>query len=65
MAYVETILYTENEQKAIIQPNETESGLVLVTREGSHVQDSRLYLTFEEAKELASLLEQSILRLKK
>lgn len=66
MAYVETRLYTEVGQIGIVQPNETDDGLVLVTREQEKgVVDSRLYLTFDEAKELASLLEQSITRLKK
>lgn len=66
MAYVETRLYTEVGQIGIVQPNETDDGLILVTREQEKgVVDSRLYLTFDEAKELASLLEQSITRLKK
>jgi len=66
MAYVETRLYTEGGQISIVQPNETDDGLILVTREQEKgVVDSRLYLTFDEAKELASLLEQSITRLKK
>lgn len=66
MAYVETRLYTEAGQISIVQPNETDNGLILVTREQEKgVVDSRLYLTFDEAKELASLLEQSILRIKK
>lgn len=66
MAYVETRLYTEVGQIGIVQPNETDDGLILVTREQEKgVVDSRLYLTFDEAKELASLLEQSVIRLKK
>ena len=64
MVYIETRLYTETAQIAIVQPTETNSGLVLVTMENDHT-DSRLYLTFDEAEALITMLQQNISRLKK
>jgi hypothetical protein len=63
MAYIETRLYTECEQIAIIQQNETDNGVVLITEEQDGKERSRLYLTFDEA--LITMLQQNILRLKK
>jgi hypothetical protein len=65
MAYIETRLYTECEQIAIIQQNETDNGVVLITEEQDGKERSRLYLTFDEAEALITMLQQNILRLKK
>lgn len=65
MAFIETRMFTDGEQIVALQPSETDSGVVLVTSEIDGSSDSRLYLTFEEAKQLASLLEQTVIRLKK
>lgn len=50
----EIVIYTEDQQ-AIVQPNECGKGVVLVTREEG-IDDVRLYLSFEEAKELGKEL---------
>jgi hypothetical protein len=65
MAYIETRLYTETEQIAIVQQNETDSGVVLITKELDEDETSRLYLTFDEAEALITMLQQNISRLKK
>lgn len=54
MVWKEVVLYTED-QKAIIQPTECRKGVVLVTRE-EEIDDVRLYLSLEEAKELGKEL---------
>jgi len=58
--FIEQRLYTQLEQTVIIQPNEDNNGLVLITREGiGEIQrDVRLYLTFEEADALCKLIQQ-------
>lgn len=58
--FIEQRLYTQIDQIVLIQPNENNNGVVLVTREGSgDVQhDARLYLTFEEADALCKLIQQ-------
>lgn len=57
--FVEQRLYTQIEQTVLIQPNESNNGLVLVTRENvDNTSDARLYLTFEEADVLCKLLQQ-------
>lgn len=58
--FIEQRLYTQLEQTVLIQPNENNDGLVLVTREGIGAlqQDVRLYLTFEEADALCKLIQQ-------
>lgn len=58
--FIEQRLYTQLEQTVLIQPNENNNGLVLITREGiGEIQrDARLYLTFEEADALCKLIQQ-------
>ena len=58
--FIEQRLYTQIEQTVLIQPNENNNGLILVTREGFGElgSDTRLYLTFEEADALCKLLQQ-------
>jgi len=58
--FIEQRLYTQLEQTVLIQPNENNNGLVLVTREGFEElkHDIRLYLTFEEADALCKSLQQ-------
>lgn len=68
--FVETRMFTEAEQIACIQPNETSDGIVLFTQEAfnptnSVAQEARLYLSFEEASELSNLLLATIARIKK
>jgi hypothetical protein len=65
MAYIETRMYTETEQIAIVQPNETDNGVVLITKELDEDESSRLYLSFDEAEALITMLQQNISRLKK
>ena len=58
-AFIEHRLYTQIEQTALIQPNESNNGLVLVTRENAvGIADARLYLTFEEVDALCKSLQQ-------
>lgn len=64
--FVELRMFTVTEQIATIQPDETDTGLVLITQEiNQKDESSRLYLTFNEAKELARSLEVMINRVKK
>jgi hypothetical protein len=64
--FVELRMFTVTEQIATIQPDETDTGLVLITQEiNEKGESSRLYLTFNEAKELARSLEVMINRVKK
>jgi hypothetical protein len=57
--FIEQRLYTQIEQTVLIQPNENNNGLVLVTRENvDTTSDARLYLTFEEADALCKSLQQ-------
>ena len=58
--FIEQRLYTQLEQTVLIQPNEDNNGVVLVTREGYEgaQYDVRLYLTFEEADVLCNLIQQ-------
>jgi hypothetical protein len=57
--FIEQRLYTQIEQTVLIQPNEDNSGLVLVTRENAvGIADARLYLTFEEVDALCKSLQQ-------
>jgi hypothetical protein len=65
MTYIETRMYTETEQIAIVQSNETDNGVVLITKELDEDETSRLYLTFDEAEALITMLQQNISRLKK
>jgi len=59
-AFIEHRLYTQIEQTVLIQPNESNNGLVLVTREGfgELKSDIRLYLTFDEADALCKSIQQ-------
>lgn len=54
MVCKEVSIYTED-QKAIIHSNEVGDGLILVVREEG-VEDTRLYLSLEEAKVLGKEL---------
>jgi hypothetical protein len=65
MVFIETRMYTETEQIAIVQQNETDNGVVLITEEQEGNERSRLYLTFDEAEALIIMLQQNISRLKK
>jgi hypothetical protein len=57
--FIEQRLYTQIEQTALIQPNEDNSGLILVTRENAvGIADARLYLTFDEVDAVCKLLQQ-------
>ena len=57
--FIEQRLYTQIDQTALIQPNESNNGLVLVTRENvDTTSDARLYLTFEEVDALCKSLQQ-------
>jgi hypothetical protein len=57
--FIEQRLYTQIEQTALIQPNEDNNGLILVTRENAvGIADARLYLTFEEVDALCKSLQQ-------
>jgi hypothetical protein len=57
--FIEQRLYTQIEQTVLIQPNESNNGLVLVTRENvDTTSDVRLYLTFEEVDALCKSLQQ-------
>ena len=57
--FIEQRLYTQIEQTVLIQPNEDNNGLVLVTREHEvGIADARLYLTFEEVDALCKSLQQ-------
>ena len=65
MVWVERRLYTECEQIAVVQPNEFGDGVVLITRELNEEGSSRLYLTFDEAEALITMLQENISMLKK
>ena len=57
--FIEQRLYTQLEQTVLIQPNEDNNGLVLITRENvDTTSDTRLYLTFEEVDALCKSLQQ-------
>lgn len=58
--FIEQRLYTQTDQFAIIQPNETNNGLILITRdnEDMNIPEARLYLTFDEADALCKLIQQ-------
>ncbi len=57
--FIEQRMYTQTEQIAIVQPNETDNGVVLCVQEVSgSVRETRLYLTFDEVDALTKLLQQ-------
>lgn len=64
--FVEQRMFTITEQIAVVQPNETNDGIVLSTQEvlNKH-SDARLYLTPEEAIELSTMLKSMVDRIKK
>jgi hypothetical protein len=63
--FVEQRMFTITEQIAVVQPNETDNGIVLSTQEvlDKH-SDARLYLTPEEAIELSVMLKSMVDRIK-
>ena len=64
--FVELRMFTITEQIVTIQPDETNAGLVLITEEFNDKSSAtRLYLTFDEAKELMSSLDLMINKIKK
>ena len=63
--FVEQRMFTMTEQIAVIQPNDTNDGVVLCTQEISNKHsDARLYLTPEEAIELSVMLKSMVDRIK-
>lgn len=63
--FVEQRMFTITEQIAVVQPNETDNGIVLSTQEVSNEHsDARLYLTPEEAIELSVMLKSMVDRIK-
>jgi hypothetical protein len=64
--FVEQRMFTMTEQIAVVQPNETDDGIVLSTQEMdvSNRFESRLYLTPEEAIELSTMLKSMVDRIK-
>jgi hypothetical protein len=57
--FVEQRMYTQTEQIAIIQPNESDNGVVLCVQEATEsTTETRLYLTFDEVDVLSKLLQQ-------
>ena len=65
MTFIETRMFTDTEQIVSIQPNETDDGVILRTSEMDGTSESSVYLTFQEVRQLSSLLEQTVIRLKK
>jgi len=57
--FIEQRMFTQTEQIAIIQPNESDNGIVLCVQEATEsTKETRLYLTFQEAEVLSGLLQQ-------
>jgi hypothetical protein len=57
--FIEQRMYTQTEQIAIVQPNETDNGIVLCVQEATEsIKETRLYLTFDEVDALSKLLQQ-------
>ncbi len=57
--FIEQKMYTQTEQIAVIQPNETDNGVVLCVQEATEsIKETRLYLTFDEVDALTKLLQQ-------
>ena len=63
--FIEQRMFTATEQSAVVQPHETDDGIVLSTQEvlNKH-SDARLYLTPEEAIELSVMLKSMVDRIK-
>jgi hypothetical protein len=64
--FVEQRMFTTTEQIAVVQQNDRDEGLVLVTQEvsPSDHSETRLYLTIEEAEELVFMLKSMVHRIK-
>jgi hypothetical protein len=64
--FIEQRMFTMTEQIAVIQPNDTDNGIVLCTQEMDTKNrfESRLYLTPEEAIELSVMLKSMVDRIK-
>ena len=57
--FIEQRMFTQTEQIAVVQPNESDNGIVLCVQEASgSVKETRLYLTFDEVDALSKLLQQ-------
>lgn len=57
--FIEQRMYTQTEQIAVVQPNETDNGIVLCVQEATEsARETRLYLTFDEVDALSKLLQQ-------
>jgi hypothetical protein len=57
--FIEQRMYTQTEQIAVVQPNETDNGIVLCVQEATEsTRETRLYLTFDEVDALSKLLQQ-------
>lgn len=64
--FVEQRMFTLTEQIAVVQQNEMNDGLVLITQEvsPSDHSETRLYLTIGEAEELVFMLKSMVHRIK-
>jgi|688.fasta_scaffold974781_2 hypothetical protein len=63
--FVEQRMFTMTEQIAVIQPNDSDNGVVLSVQEiSSPIKDARLYLSPEEAIELSVMLKSMVDKLK-
>jgi hypothetical protein len=63
--FVEQRMFTMTEQIAVIQPNDSDNGVVLSVQEASSpIKDARLYLSPEEAIELSVMLKSMVDKLK-
>jgi hypothetical protein len=64
--FVEQRMFTLTEQIAVVQQNEMNDGLVLITQEvsPSDHSETRLYLTTAEAEELVFMLKSMVHRIK-
>jgi hypothetical protein len=52
-------MFTQTEQIAVVQPNESDNGIVLCVQEATEsIKETRLYLTFDEVDALSKLLQQ-------
>jgi hypothetical protein len=57
--FIEQRMFTTTEQIAVIQPNESDDGVVLCVQEATEsIKETRLYLTFDEVDALSKLLQQ-------
>jgi hypothetical protein len=57
--FIEHRMFTQTEQIAVVQPNESDNGIVLCVQEATEsIKETRLYLTFDEVDALSKLLQQ-------